>query len=350
MTLFLSHAHIDQDVAEVVASVLEDAFGGLVRIFRSSDSEGSIEIGDSIKETIKASLAECVAAISLLSHSSVARPWINIEFGALWMLDITIIPVCFPNMRISDLPFHFADAKICRLSEENDCTALVSRVNGFVHDQFPFNLKKKDIARHGRALHKRVSEVIRRRGRESVDEPSLPDRTTVWVLGSYSDLTVHQEKITRSLVEILGDGLVSRGIRLISGESGMLIDLAKSYRKAAIASTDPMPSSIMLYGKLRQRAGQKLFADTIGFTPDLAIVIGGGVARGRVNEEVELAMNAGIPILPVPATGGAAAQIQLTANRVDDLFGLLGAPPEAVDVGDLAGVLLRAIERYRKHS
>jgi len=113
---FLSHAHADKDVAEAIDITVSGAFRGLLKVFRSSDDAKSIEIGESIRQTVRNSLSTCAPAISLLSHTSVNRTWINIEFGALWMLGVPLIPVCFPDLKADQLPFHFADTKICNLA------------------------------------------------------------------------------------------------------------------------------------------------------------------------------------------------------------------------------------------
>ena len=342
--VFLSHAHIDSDVAAVLHESITDTFRGLVKFFRSSDTEGSIEIGDSIKQSIKESLSDCAAAITLLSHSSVNRPWLNIEFGALWMLDTTIIPVCFPDIKAEDLPFHFSDTKMCNLGSEEDCIALILQIYKLVHKRFPFELKRKEINRYGKALRKKVADAIKSRLVSVYDEPPLPNRTTVWVLGSFSELSDRERTVAKKLIEIFAQGLVNSGVRLVSGESDLLIELAEHYRKAAIASSAHVPSAVMLYGKLRQRDAKKLFLDAIGLIPDLAIVIGGRISRGRVKQECQMAAMANIPILTVPAAGGAAATITPTANKAADLYGLL----DGTDIGDVSKALLQAVERYLK--
>jgi len=195
--VFLSHAHVDEDVAQAVDTSVTDAFRGLLTVFRSSDSKGSIEIGDSIKQKIKGSLDQCIAALTLLSHSSINRPWVNIEFGALWMLDTPIIPMCFPDLKVNQLPFHFADTKVCNLGRQDDCIALFDRLHGFVQRAFPFELKKQDITRYGKSLHKKVRDAINARV-GTCDEAPLPDLTTVWIIGSYSELKDHELSVANA--------------------------------------------------------------------------------------------------------------------------------------------------------
>jgi hypothetical protein len=57
-------------------------------------------------------------------------------------------------------------------------------------------------------------------------------------------------------------------------------------------------------------------------------------------------MKAGIPILPVPATGGAAARVKLTADNTASCYKALERTDSAIDTHDLVAALLEAVERY----
>ena len=175
---------------------------------------------------------------------------------------------------------------------------------------------------------------------------SLARRTTVWVLGSYSELETSEVTIARKMIATLGSGLAARGVRLVTGKSDMLDDLAGHCRNVAMAMSPRGPLPIILDGKLRQTDLKTLFRDTIGGIPNLAIVIGGGVSRGRVAEECDAAEEAGIPILPVPVTGGAAARVRLTAHIATDLYEVLRKTGCAMDTNDLVAALLQAVELY----
>jgi hypothetical protein len=168
------------------------------------------------------------------------------------------------------------------------------------------------------------------------------------VIGSYSELSERELAVAKRLVPILAKGLVDLRVRLVTGESDMLLELSHQYRDAAIAANSPVPTAIMLSGKLRQRELKNLFLDAIGVIPDLAIVIGGRVSRGRVEEECVMADKAGIPLLPIPATGGVAAKIQRTADKVDDLHSHLAKVGDIVDTGDLSNALLKAVKKYMR--
>ncbi len=171
-------------------------------------------------------------------------------------------------------------------------------------------------------------------------------RTTIWVLGSYSDLNDSELTFVRKITPILGSAFAARGVVLVSGKSDMLEDLAASCRNVAMSMSPRGPLPIFLDGKLRQTDLKTLFHETIGRIPDLAIVVGGGIARGRVAQECAAAEEAGIPLLPVPATGGAATTVTLTARLATDLYQQFGKTAEALDANDLVAAVMTAVERY----
>lgn len=174
---------------------------------------------------------------------------------------------------------------------------------------------------------------------------STKKRTTLWVLGSYSDLQDSEKEVAQKIVSILPPKLVELGIRVVMGDSEMLLEFAENYRNAQVTKND-VPNAIILLGKIRQRDLRDLFRDTIYYVPDLALLIGGRTRRGRVEEEYDYARKAGIPVLPIPSTGGVAQQVQPTASEAIHLFDAPNRTGDDVDVGDLIDKILDAIRIY----
>jgi hypothetical protein len=342
--LFLSHAHADKDVAELFEPWVNDAFHDLVTVFRSSDRGVSIKIGDEIKLRIKKAIKDSVASIMLCSHTSINRPWVNIEFGAAWMLNTAIIPLCLPGLQVSELPFQISGMKVCELASEASCIELLQLLLERVNARFPYSLQDNEITRHGKELFKRVDEVIKRRAVPD-RPPARERRSTIWIVGSYSGLGPRELSIAHNLVPIVAKGLVDLEVRAVMGESDMLREFADNYRDAAIASKVTVPNPIILPGKLRQRDLTDLFRDAISVVPDLALFIGGGT-RGRVQEEHGAAVAAGIPTIVIPATGGAAASLKSTAHKADHLAAALNKIGRDADSGDLANAILKAVALY----
>jgi hypothetical protein len=99
--VFISFVHEEQDVAEAVQRFIEEVLG--VKAFVSCD-KWAIFAGDQWLERIKEALKRAKVVVLMLSSDSVARPWVNFEAGAAWLQEAAIIPVCFKNLKLDDLP------------------------------------------------------------------------------------------------------------------------------------------------------------------------------------------------------------------------------------------------------
>ena len=111
--IFLSHIHEEKALAILVKQALEDEFSGFVDVFVSSDGS-SIPAGSNFLKRIEDGLVNCIAAIYLISPTSVKRNWINFELGAVWIRNINslrtgaheipTLPVCHSGMTPNELP------------------------------------------------------------------------------------------------------------------------------------------------------------------------------------------------------------------------------------------------------
>ena len=54
----------------------------------------------------------------MLSKRSVARPWVNFEAGAAWLVDKTLIPVCFGRLSKNVLPHPYSAIQALNLQSE----------------------------------------------------------------------------------------------------------------------------------------------------------------------------------------------------------------------------------------
>jgi transcriptional regulator with XRE-family HTH domain len=171
---------------------------------------------------------------------------------------------------------------------------------------------------------------------------STPLQPVVWFIGSYSGQTNEQQSIISSLLPRLATGLIRFGIRLVCGESTMLVELAKEYR-AALPRDCPFPCPVVLFGKLRGIDLRQLFMATIGSVPSVAVLMGGAVQKGRVREEYECAGIARIPVIVVPATGGVANAVTSTLKLEPRLAAAISKTGRSVDRGDLADATMEAL-------
>lgn len=101
--IFLSHATPEAQVARVLKDAIQEAFLDIAEVFVSSDPR-SLGAGDRWIPTITSKLHKAIAMLVLASPSSVARPWVNFEAGAVWMRNVPIIPLCHSGMTPATLP------------------------------------------------------------------------------------------------------------------------------------------------------------------------------------------------------------------------------------------------------
>jgi len=81
--VFISHDSRDADIAEAFANLLQDATGGVLRSFRSSDRKGTagIEFGAEWYSAIMEKLKDATDVVALLTSQSLGRPWLLYEAG-----------------------------------------------------------------------------------------------------------------------------------------------------------------------------------------------------------------------------------------------------------------------------
>ena len=174
-------------------------------------------------------------------------------------------------------------------------------------------------------------------------------RTTLWILGSYNGMSDREKIIAKRIVRSLPPKLIQAGIRVVVGESAMLREFIRNCRDVHNQSATTVPNPVMILGRLRKRDLRNLFEDTINCVPDLALLIGGYIERGRVKEEYDGALKADIPIICIPSTGGVAKQVKSVADRASHLYGILNQAEDYVDSGDLITAIYEAIMVYVKH-
>lgn len=132
---------------------------------------------------------------------------------------------------------------------------------------------------------------------------------TVWVLGSYGrddSLTETQRGYARRLAERLGALLAAEKMNVVSGESDLLVDLCRSYRRAV--PLDSPARAIMIHGSLRSTEPVAFLGTLLRDVPRAVIAIG-GTEGGRATEEARLAHKAGLPIGSFLRAGGIAEEL-----------------------------------------
>jgi hypothetical protein len=112
--VFISFVHEEQDVAEAVQRFIEEVLE--VRAFVSCD-KWAMFAGDQWLERIKEALKRAQVVVLMLSRESVVRPWVNFEAGAAWLQGTAVIPVCFKNLSLADLPKPYSGLQAVDLTD-----------------------------------------------------------------------------------------------------------------------------------------------------------------------------------------------------------------------------------------
>lgn len=101
-SVFISHISDEAPVALELKRQLQQALGGDVSVFVSSDYE-SIRSGEEWYQRIVNSITSSKVVIVLISRESVARPWINFEAGVGIGSKGKVFPIAIRGFSIGDL-------------------------------------------------------------------------------------------------------------------------------------------------------------------------------------------------------------------------------------------------------
>jgi hypothetical protein len=92
-TVFISHIHNDEAIANAIEVVLRNALLGAVNVFNSSNRR-SLEPGDPFRDKIVETLKNSECTLVVASPDSVSSPWVNFEAGGAWVSGRRVIPCC----------------------------------------------------------------------------------------------------------------------------------------------------------------------------------------------------------------------------------------------------------------
>ena len=105
--LFISHATSDGEFATAVQREIEKVFANGVDVFCTS-SPGAISPGRDWLAQIEETLGTAQAVIAIITPTSVERPWLWFEVGAVWGKgrndECRIYPLCAPEIDLGELP------------------------------------------------------------------------------------------------------------------------------------------------------------------------------------------------------------------------------------------------------
>jgi hypothetical protein len=156
--IFLSHDSRDAALAEAFETLLNDASGGVLKAFRSSDRTGSsgIEFGAEWYATIMTKLAEATDVVALVTSNSLGRPWILYEVGvARGRIGTPAFGIAF-GVALSELNGPFAQFQNSG-DDEDSLTKLVLQLIRRNPDATP---REEAVRRQVRAFRDNLAQVV----------------------------------------------------------------------------------------------------------------------------------------------------------------------------------------------
>lgn len=133
MHIFLSHAAVDEKIADSICSLLGDGLGITRKfIFCSSLPGQSIPGGFNFVEHIKVKLCNADVVICLLTQNYIEREFCMAELGACWILEKRVIPLVVPPLTISNVSATLSLKQAWRINDEDDLSSFAKDLFGKV--------------------------------------------------------------------------------------------------------------------------------------------------------------------------------------------------------------------------
>ncbi len=331
--LFISHHSYEWPIADALKTLLKEALVGHAEIFISFE----IPKGTDWLQQIKSKLVGADEIITIFTEHSADRPWINIETGFGVMSGKPATPLLCQGYLVKDLSIIYQLQQSVDWKSKND----VLRLYNDIHSRIKKHNDLADVRWSQEQFWEKWENIIYK---AAAKVPTKAIRNTpqplVWFLGSHSHLeNKNQQQKALQACQTIARACLNEKYRIVMGTSRMLEYLADSYEefmenpvllaksegeiwRKTIAiehaqSLNNAPNPLVMLGSLRKRGVREAFNDSIGLIPDIAILIGGRPLDkpGRASVEQKLANEAGIPLLPLRFTGGAAGSTECTLDR-----------------------------------
>lgn len=336
---FISHCEADTPVAECLFNGFSRLKGeGLpIEVFLAK----GVPYRTNWFEAIRQALADPQTVVfGLFSQASLNSARVLIETGYAAISGLRLVPLLLPDIEAGSLPSPYFHYKALNLRDNDVTQKLLSIFGGLIPqmtDQSRFALAISDFQRSIDRLF--AVFPTRKRIRKPI---------CIWLLGSNRELSDDPKQSASRALQLIGQALAIREFRLIVSGNPLLVEAIRTKRESADSAEDSYRTElvelghahamlgdsatvnpIIIMGNLYKQQGLRYtFMQAVGVIPDLAILVGGH-PLGRSIEEIELAAAAGIPVLPIRSSGGAAAAIQLRfdsqfVQRIDELDTLFG--------------------------
>jgi hypothetical protein len=126
-SIFISHAAVDEEIADALKDLLREAFPTL-RVFVSSDPE-DLPPGTQWVGKILSALETAQIMLVLTTDRGLSRKWVWFETGRFWFSGVPSIPCCVGKVRKSQLPSPFSDLQGLNIDDESDLRRLLGTID-----------------------------------------------------------------------------------------------------------------------------------------------------------------------------------------------------------------------------
>jgi tetratricopeptide (TPR) repeat protein len=182
--IFISHTHADQEIANALSAAIEDMFGDLLTTSYSSkkELEGGIKPGEEWFRWIVERVHSAKIAVILLTPSSIQKPWVLWEAGAVYGAGIAsaetgarkVRPLVF-KLSGSQVPSPFAGIQ----GVNGDERAGVGRFLRDMLDDFARDMAPGQVFKAGEKLGATIDIYLERVEKALRDAPLLPTEAAV---------------------------------------------------------------------------------------------------------------------------------------------------------------------------
>ena len=124
--LFISHAHLDQDLAKRLVDVITSHFEVPEGQLRCSSVPGyQLELGTMASEALRHELGLAVGVIALITPNSLTADWVRFELGAAWAHARVAMPLLVGGLEDKDIPGPFRGVAGGQLNSEDTLDRLL---------------------------------------------------------------------------------------------------------------------------------------------------------------------------------------------------------------------------------
>jgi hypothetical protein len=174
--IFVSHAHADRPLADLLRDTLVLAGVPERRIFYSSSRATGIPSGEDVRTYLQRSLREAGLVIELISETFLTRPYCLMELGGAWTLGTPTYPMVVPPLTREIAAQQIGSVQMGILGTESDIDDLFDELHDRLAKDVNISAETKAwnraIRRFKQALPEKLAEVAKASSEVPSSEPT----------------------------------------------------------------------------------------------------------------------------------------------------------------------------------